>query len=153
VKAHEILAQGLQVLEERGRQRDQPSGERSIPAVVAAFNAITGHQLTAQQGWIFMAMVKLRRSQSGKPDVDHYLDGSNYIALAGEEALAEPRYTLTDQGAIAPSPLLELAHQYARECGSCSGTRLMRNPNGTRSQCVPCEDIWRVIDQAEGRAP
>lgn len=90
MKADQILRAGLDILVERGEQRDQPGGERTIPSVVAAFNALTGHSMTEQQGWLFMALVKVRRSQTGKPDADHYVDGANYFALAGEAALSHP---------------------------------------------------------------
>lgn len=90
MKADQILRAGLDILVERGEQRDQPGGERTIPSVVAAFNALTGHTMTEQQGWLFMALVKVRRCQTGKPDPDHYVDGANYFALAGEAALAHP---------------------------------------------------------------
>lgn len=88
MKADDILQEGRKLLVQRGVQRDQPEGERSMPAVIAAFNALSGHQLTEQQGWLLMALVKIKRSQTGKPDADHYVDGANYIALAGEAALA-----------------------------------------------------------------
>lgn len=88
MKADDILQEGRKLLVQRGVQRDQPEGERSMPAVIAAFNALTNHQLTEQQGWLLMALVKIKRSQTGKPDSDHYVDGANYLALAGEAALA-----------------------------------------------------------------
>lgn len=59
-----------------------------MPAVVVAFEALTGHALTEQQGWLFMALIKIKRSQTGAADLDHYVDGANYLALAGEAALA-----------------------------------------------------------------
>lgn len=50
---------------------------------------------------------------------------------------------------IAAAPdLLALAHQYASECGDCAGERI--DPDD--EPCEACADIWRVIDQAEGRA-
>lgn len=88
MRADEILDAAAQVLLQRGLQRDQPEGERSMPAVVVAFEALTGHALTEQQGWLFMALIKIKRSQTGAADLDHYVDGANYLALAGEAALA-----------------------------------------------------------------
>lgn len=90
--ATDILQLGIATLEQRGRDRDRPSGERSMLPVVSAFEALTGHRMTEQQGWLFMALVKFKRSQSGKPDLDHYVDGANYFALAGESALAASRF-------------------------------------------------------------
>ena len=50
---------------------------------------------------------------------------------------------------IATAPaLLALAHQYARECGECAGTRVMPDDE----PCTECAFIWQTIDKAEGRA-
>lgn len=52
---------------------------------VAAFNGLTGHELTEEQGWAFMAVLKLARAQNGRAvNRDDYVDGAAYIALAGE---------------------------------------------------------------------
>lgn len=64
--------------------------------------------------------------------------------VRGDQVTAEANARLI---AAAPN-LLALAHQYASECGECAGTRIC--PDDT--PCTECEDIWRVIDQAEGRA-
>lgn len=87
MRAQQFIESVLTTMIERGQQRDQPNGERSLPAVVTAFNAITGHALTAEQGALFMVLLKARRAQQGKPDPDNYVDGAAYFALAGEEAL------------------------------------------------------------------
>jgi hypothetical protein len=86
MKPEDILLEGATILRERGQQRDQPDGERSIPAVVAAFAALTGITLTPAQGWLFMTLVKMKRAQTGRPDADHYIDGAAYVALMGEAA-------------------------------------------------------------------
>lgn len=84
--AVEFLDNGVKILAERGIERDKPQGERSMEAIVTAFNAVTGHKLTEEQGWLFMVMLKAVRSQLGKLNDDHYIDGLNYFALAGEAA-------------------------------------------------------------------
>jgi hypothetical protein len=50
--------------------------------------------------------------------------------------------------------LLALAHQYASECGDCSGTRIVPPTieGGPDEPCEECVDIWQVIDRAEGRS-
>lgn len=53
---------------------------------VAAFNALTGASLTETQGWTFMAVLKLARASQGRLQMDDYVDGAAYIALAGESA-------------------------------------------------------------------
>lgn len=94
MKADAILRAGLDTLVQRGVDRDNPAGERSMPAIVRVFAALTGIRLTERQGWLFMVCLKLVRMQSGKPDADHYLDGANYMALMGEAALATGKDSL-----------------------------------------------------------
>lgn len=118
---HSILSMAQHILAERGKQRDQPGGERSIPAVVGAFNALTGHALTEQQGWLFMSLVKIKRSQTGSPDIDHYVDGAAYFALAGEAALASG-FALDDQGNLTtPNGTHNIADVPADLCPVCAG--------------------------------
>ena len=81
-----ILAASLEHLKARAATYDKPDGERSIPATVAAFNAITGLSVTAEQGWLFLCILKMVRSQQGDYKPDNYEDGTVYFALAGEQA-------------------------------------------------------------------
>lgn len=87
-KAVQILTEAVEVMAERGKSYDKSGGqaERSMPKIVAMFNALTGHELTPEQGWKFMACLKLARSEQGEHREDNYLDGAAYFALAGEEA-------------------------------------------------------------------
>lgn len=87
-KAVQILNEAVQIMAERGKSYDKSGGqaERSMPKIVAMFNALTGHELTPAQGWKFMACLKLARSEQGEHREDNYLDGAAYFALAGEEA-------------------------------------------------------------------
>ncbi len=78
---------------ERGTERDQPDGERTIPRCVAAFNAITGHNLSNTDGWAFMQILKMCRSAQGSYKYDDYRDGVGYAALRAEEARMENEAT------------------------------------------------------------
>lgn len=52
---------------------------------VKAFNAITGHNLSERDGWMFMVQLKAVRActtPTGQPD--DYQDGVAYFGLAGE---------------------------------------------------------------------
>lgn len=82
--AADILKTGAQHIEDRAAVYDK-AGERSIPATVDAFNAITGGSMTAEQGWLFMAMLKAVRSQQGDFKQDNYEDGAAYFALMCEQ--------------------------------------------------------------------
>ena len=89
-KAVQILNEAVAIMAERGKSYDKSGGEaeRSMPKIVAMFNALTGHELTPEQGWKFMCCLKLARSEQGEYREDNYLDGAAYMALAGEEAEA-----------------------------------------------------------------
>lgn len=85
MKAPEILAAARGELEERAAAYDAPEGERSVPAVVAAFNAITGHQLTEADGWRFLVLLKLVRGRAAPGfHRDSAVDAAGYTALLGE---------------------------------------------------------------------
>src|SRR5690554_1852976 len=84
--AHDILKAAANHMQDRAATYDKPEGERSMGATVEAFKAVTGHQLTEEQGWLFMALLKAVRSQQGGLRMDSYEDGAAYFALAGEAA-------------------------------------------------------------------
>lgn len=92
--AAETLRRAAQHIEDRAAARDQPQGERSMARAVAAFNALTGHQLTERDGWLFMVTLKAARActtATGQPD--DYEDLSAYAALAAESAAPAPTAT------------------------------------------------------------
>jgi hypothetical protein len=65
VTASDILTAAAKHQQDRAATYDK-DGERSIPSTVDAFNAVTGHNLTHEQGWLFMCLLKLVRSQLGE---------------------------------------------------------------------------------------
>ena len=99
MNAHEVLEKAAQHMKDRAATYDKPEGERSMGATVGAFKAITGHELTEEQGWLFMALLKAVRSQQGSYRADSYEDGAAYFALAGEAA-AGARVDTTEQDGI-----------------------------------------------------
>jgi hypothetical protein len=87
--AVDILQRAAGHIEARAAQRDQAQGERSMARTVAAFNALTGHQLSERDGWMFMVALKAARAcctPTGQPD--DYEDLAAYGALAGESVRA-----------------------------------------------------------------
>lgn len=84
--ANEILQAAAGHMQDRAATYDKPEGERSMGATVEAFKAVTGHQLTEEQGWLFMVLLKAVRSQQGGLRMDSYEDGAAYFSLAGEAA-------------------------------------------------------------------
>lgn len=82
--AASLLIEAADIIADRALLRDQPTGERSMARTVAAFNALTGVQITELQGWQFMVCLKLARASAGAPHLDDYTDAAAYAALAGE---------------------------------------------------------------------
>ena len=88
IGADEILQVANEAIAQRGVMYDSTGQqqERSMGKVVAMFNALTGHELTNEQGWKFMCLLKLARSEQGEFSLDSFIDLAAYAALAGEEA-------------------------------------------------------------------
>lgn len=85
--ATDFLQHAAGTLGERGKQYDTGGKqERSMAKIVAAFNAVhdaNGAQLTEQQGWAFMMLLKMVRGAHA-PHLDSALDAVGYAALYGE---------------------------------------------------------------------
>ena len=85
--ATDFLQHAAGTLGERGKQYDTGGKqERSMAKIVAAFNAVhdaNGAQLTEQQGWTFMMLLKMVRGAHA-PHLDSALDAVGYAALYGE---------------------------------------------------------------------
>lgn len=92
VDAVDILDKAVEHLADRAKDYDlQAVKERSMPDIVKAFNAVTGHQLAEEEGWLFMILLKMVRSQQGNFKLDNYEDGAAYFALMGECAYNSER--------------------------------------------------------------
>lgn len=83
--APSLLTEAAETIGNRASERDTKA-ERSMAATVAAFNAMFDTELTEEQGWQFMVLLKMSRSKGGKYRRDDYVDGAAYFALAGESA-------------------------------------------------------------------
>ena len=101
MKADTILEKAAQHMRDRAAIYDKPEGERSMGKTVAAFNAITGRDLTTAEGWLMLAVLKQVRAfqNPAVPHVDSLEDGPAYLALMAEELLSgEP----INEAAVAP---------------------------------------------------
>lgn len=105
MKAPDFLRKGADLLEERGKQYDQPGGERSMGKAVSAFNTITGRSLTEAEGWLLLQVLKdVRQWQNpDKYHADSAEDCVSYAALKAE-ALAQLAAAL-DSGIKAPGDI------------------------------------------------
>lgn len=84
--ASDYLREAADHIDQRAAVRDLPEGERSMARTVAAFNILTGHQITETEGWMFMSVLKLARASAGETNLDDFIDQAAYGALAAESA-------------------------------------------------------------------
>jgi len=84
--ASDFLQDALNLLVERGKDYDQPQGERSMGKTVDAFNAITGKGLTEAEGWLLLQLLKDVRQWSNpkRYHSDSAEDAVSYAALKAE---------------------------------------------------------------------
>lgn len=135
MKAPEILNAALGHMNDRAATYDKPEGERSMGETVQAFKAVTGHGLTEEQGWLFMALLKAVRSQQGAYRADSYEDGAAYFALAGEAA-----YGNRGEPSVA-----ELNQKAFDECvEKCAADDVMRDEFGQQNQVEWPADDTRI---------
>lgn len=88
--ASEFLHRAATIMEERGKQYDKPGGERSMGKTVAAFNAITGRDLSEAEGWLMLETLKnVRLWQKPGFHQDSADDGVAYSALKAEAKAKE----------------------------------------------------------------
>lgn len=86
VSAKDILNAAASHTQDRAATYDKPAGERSMGKAVAMFNILTDNEITEEQGWQFMSILKKVRSQQGAYRADNYEDDTAYCSLAGEAA-------------------------------------------------------------------
>jgi hypothetical protein len=96
-QAPDYLKEALAVLEQRGHERDKPSGERSMEQCVDIFNAMAGTDLSETEGWLFMLALKISRSQGGGFKLDDYIDLIGYASLLTEAAVKEDAQSETQK--------------------------------------------------------
>lgn len=88
--APEFLHRAATIMEERGKQYDKPGGERSMGKTVAAFNEITGRDLSEAEGWLLLETLKnVRLWQKPGFHQDSADDGVAYSALKAEAKAKE----------------------------------------------------------------
>lgn len=85
----EFLNNAERLQRNRAAEYDQPEGERSMGKTVAAFNTITGHNLSETDAWLMMTLLKAVRANQGEFKSDNYEDLVSYAALLAESAVKE----------------------------------------------------------------
>lgn len=82
-EAVNLLREAASIIGSRAVERDVEQ-ERSMADIVRTFNAYTGHTISETEGWAFMLILKMVRSQRGKYKEDDFIDMAAYAALMGE---------------------------------------------------------------------
>lgn len=82
--ASDFLQEARDSISEHGKQYDPSSSDRSMSKTVAAFNVITGQNLTEAEGWLFMSVLKTVSQFQNNPHLDSSQDGVVYAALLAE---------------------------------------------------------------------
>lgn len=89
--AAETLRAALSHMDERAATYDNEQGERSMGKCVAMFNSLYGQELTEEQGWAFMCLLKIVRTSQGDFRADNYEDLAAYAGLMRESADKETK--------------------------------------------------------------
>lgn len=82
--AHGFLEEGSKAMKHRASLRDAEDGERTAAQIAKVFNAITGHEISEADAWMFLICLKIVRSRNGKYNRDDYVDLAAYSGLLGE---------------------------------------------------------------------
>ena len=82
----QILEEARNMLATRGQEYDhEDKRERNMGRAVCAFNALLGSNMTEEEGWLFMLILKLARvTDSDFRHHDSLLDAICYSALMME---------------------------------------------------------------------
>jgi hypothetical protein len=84
IDAAQVLRDAAATLEARGKRYDTNGTlfkERSMPDIVARFEAATGIKMTTAQGYQFMVCLKEERIARDPNGYDNYVDRMAYLAL------------------------------------------------------------------------
>lgn len=82
--AHGFLEEASETMKRRAALRDSEEGERTAAQIANVFNAITGHDLSEADAWMFLVVLKIVRSRNGKYNRDDFVDLAAYAGLLGE---------------------------------------------------------------------
>ena len=85
MSALDVLELAATVIDQRGKDYDTQTGERSGSKVAVAFAAITGRQITAAEVYLVLQLVKdVRQWQRTRYHKDSAIDCVAYAALKAE---------------------------------------------------------------------
>lgn len=67
------------------------TGDKLMVRAINSFNAMTGHNLSEREGYVFMSLLKMAKTQVAEDNAEEaaqadYISTAAYVALAGEAA-------------------------------------------------------------------
>jgi len=92
ITAQSVLQEAIDAISDRAPYRDA-NGKKTFELASEIFGKITGHDLDEHDACMFLASIKLARSQQGEFHVDDFVDAAAYISLAGEARAGQVRPT------------------------------------------------------------
>lgn len=98
INVDRILANATEALTALSQLRGRPDVEHSMACTVAAFNGITGTQITDRAGWRFLSLLTKVFCAAGEYSADNYAVTAGYtdVARGGDprgHALPSPELT------------------------------------------------------------
>ena len=143
MKAAEFLHKAASLLEERGKQYDQPQGERSMGKAVTAFNAITSRDLSEAEGWLLLQLLKdVRQWQNPERyHADSAEDCVSYAALKAEALASKCPFfgEISEQFAeLEPATMIDDESPRAMAIGQNGNTGLHYECDGCIGGCIGC---------------
>ena len=126
ITAPELLERAAGHMRDRAATYDKPEGERSMGKTVAAFNAVTGRDLSEAEGWLLLDILKqVRLFQRPGYHADSAEDHIAYAAL-----MAEAKAREVQPGATAFPPPCQCSGVCAPDCAPVSCRGLPRARHG-----------------------
>jgi Domain of unknown function (DUF6378) len=101
-----VMKDAAQIYNVRGAKYG--SVRQTMDSVAALASMLTGYQLTAHDVALVMHAFKLDRMTKDRTNPEHYVDGINYFAFAGEMA-CEPNYQENADQMIWQTDIAEMA--------------------------------------------
>lgn len=84
MNSRDLLQQAADIFGERGRQYGDPTD--LFDSISYVSSTVLGKTITPYDVAMIFHCTKLCRTKTSKLDMDHYVDGINYLAFAGQFA-------------------------------------------------------------------
>lgn len=142
--ADALLLAAAEAIRQRAALRDLPEGERSMARAIAAYNALTGANLSELDGWLFMCILKLSRATAGEAHIDDYTDLAGYAALAAECLQRQSFTTALKNGSAAAARAQQMRDDLQKTDFTPRGADTA-NPQGPAPSDTEFDTAWAKL--------